>query len=460
MTSFKYSLFLILLSLLVACGGESAQPAVSSDNSAETAPETETTSTDESGEEIVESITGILGGTADDSIDNETDAAMAEIESQIDEREDAAQNDANTGGDASDEFATPTVIEPGSYTGAATFGLDSLSLDMRDIYRVNAKVGDIVRVTIDNSQTEFPSRFQLYINDKSFTFGDSVDAGSSETIPVGMPADGHVDIELSAQSYAFTVEIAAADDGGSGGDAGDTPKTATAVTGGETSGVLEAATSAEPARDCYAHAGAEVTYYAPEGQPRKPTITARTFAADGNQLKETVAYYGGTNTFNVAADPEAVAICFTAALNGSADLLYSHYVFTLGAAPDAAVADVQADVTVDVCQALVEVIQTTLSIDSAADVNLRDNGGCEYAFNESAITLSYFVASEDDMALISFMEPISLDTITDGLYVDLGGQSILQWSADTATYQLIGLDLINGTISAKQLLSIAQAINP
>ncbi|MGB1252068.1 MAG: hypothetical protein ACPG8W_15730 [Candidatus Promineifilaceae bacterium] len=453
----QFAILIFGLCIWVACGGgDTSDPVVDQPN-AETALASDTNVIDESelADAVEETVLDTFLGNADDEIDSEADGAMAIIEAEIDAQEDAAQNDAGTGGDASDDFDNPTLIQPGSYSGSASFGLEDLSLDMRDVYRVEAAAGDIVSVHLVNIQTELQTDFSLRDPQGNGAWSNLFEGDEGETLAIGLSDDGYVDIEITAQLYEFTVELAQQNDANSGGDAPDAIDAALSVGQGLLQGTLAGPRAdGTPAQDCYAHAGAELTFSLLEQKPR-PRLTARTFDASGTLLQEQEATQ--THEQVLASEPAAAVVCFTAEREYEEPSMLAAYQFSLGEVAEAVVV-----YDFDGCGLLsAETVQNALALDTTPLAEPSTNGDCQYAFVDRGIYLSFTLADESELEFVKTSGGVEVSEVgVSAFYVDFG-QGALMWTLDNDVwFALMGVDYTSGATSSEQLVAIAKQVSP
>lgn len=130
-------------------------------------------------------------------------------------------NDANTGGDASDSPDAPTLIVPGAYEGRLTSGLDTV-----DAYAFDVASGGRVRVHVDGANATLDAS-----------------APGRDFVLDPAPAGRHVLAFRDGSAYTFWLAVlpaAAPDDAGSGLDAGDDAARALPLAAGTVAGRLDA----------------------------------------------------------------------------------------------------------------------------------------------------------------------------------------------------------------------------
>jgi hypothetical protein len=198
----------------------------------------------------------------------------------------AAANDANTGGDASDDFSTPTVIRPGTdYEG------DLGDLDTDDYYAFSVEPGSIFTVTLSgisvsgrgrlkatiyDSTQDWVGEVEVQVSGRSATFRRTLDSQTGGTYIVSLTGVGH---------YGLRIDVATQDDGGSGGDAPEEIATAVAIPlGTDLTGVVGNGDAAD-ALALAVDPGSQITITL--GVPGKGKIKAILYDLDGNYVDET-----------------------------------------------------------------------------------------------------------------------------------------------------------------------------
>jgi hypothetical protein len=150
-----------------------------------------------------------------------------------------AQNDANSGQDASDSFVQALAIEAGSYTGFID------STDTNDYYKVNLSSGQTIEVSLTPPSG---SDFDLYLYNPSQSQVASSTLGGSQTDRVSYVATSSGDYYIRIKQwsgsgvYSFTVwlsSVAAQNDWNSGRDAGNSRDQALAISSGSGTGYLD-----------------------------------------------------------------------------------------------------------------------------------------------------------------------------------------------------------------------------